>query len=277
MCLESSGFNVTCRGSGLKHSYGHLAFSRMPSSNVAVATRAFVAVLLLLARRYKLVLEVNRDASVEQLTRAYRKVVLKAHPDKGGKKEDAQTLQAARETWDKARKGSEAKGGRPSAGSDAGVLVCQNSRKVYRVTAQVVLLTYQGFSDLAQWHRFVVFVRGLLKKWTVHRWGTTLEACETEGLHTHLVLQFTKEVDRTARSFAFEGLTPNVRKGDYLGEGPRSTVGVSGRPTLLPTAHRPTDRPTARPPARPADLPIARPSDRSPDRPSDRPTARLTG
>lgn len=186
----------------------HLTFLRMPSSKVAVATRAFVAVLLLLARRYKLVLEANRDSSVEQLTKAYRRVVLKAHPDKGGRKVDAQTLQAAKETWDKARKGSEAKGGRPSAGSDAGVLVCTTNRKAYRVTAQVVLLTYQGFSALAQWHRFVVFVRSLLKKWTVHRWGATLEACETEGLHTHLVLQFTKEVDRTASSFAFASVRP---------------------------------------------------------------------
>ena len=58
-----------------------------------------------------------------------------------------------------------------------------------------------------------------LKKWTVQRWGATLEACETEGLHTHLFLQFRQQVDRTARSFAFEGLVPNVRVGDYLGEG----------------------------------------------------------
>ena len=58
-----------------------------------------------------------------------------------------------------------------------------------------------------------------MKKWDVQLWGATLEACETEGLHTHLVLKFKKRVDKTARSFAFESLTPNVRKGDYLGEG----------------------------------------------------------
>ena len=46
-----------------------------------------------------------------------------------------------------------------------------------------------------------------------------LEACETDGLHAHLVLKFRQIVDKTARSFAFEGLVPNVQVGDYLGEG----------------------------------------------------------
>ncbi len=66
-------------------------------SRIGAATRAFVAVLLLLARRCELVLEVNRDSSAERLVKAYKKVLLKAHPDKGGKKEDTQNLQAARE------------------------------------------------------------------------------------------------------------------------------------------------------------------------------------
>ena len=157
-----------------------------------------------MARRYKLVLEVNRVSSVEQLVKVYRKVLLKAHPDKGGKKEDAQSLQEAKEAWDKARKGSAGKAGRPFAEPHAGGVLCKTNRKDHRVCTQVVLLTYQGFVDLEHWHKFVVFVRSSLKKWTVQRWGATLEACETEGLHTHLVLQFTKEVDRTARSFALK-------------------------------------------------------------------------
>ena len=85
--------------------------------------------------------------------------------------------------------------------------------------AQVVLLTYSGVTGLDQWHRFVAFVRRSLKQWSAIRWGATLEAYETEGLHTHLVLQFSCEVDKTARGFAFEGVVPNVVKGDYLGEG----------------------------------------------------------
>ena len=119
----------------------------MSLSRVGAAARAFVVVLLLLARRYELVLEVNRDSSPERLLKAYRKVLLKAHPDKGGKKEHTQKLQAAKEEWNKARKGSTGEaGGRPS-GTDAGALACSQKRNEYRVHAQVVLLTYNGFAD----------------------------------------------------------------------------------------------------------------------------------
>ena len=193
----------------------------MPSSLFLVATRAFVKVLLALARTYELALQVNRESSPEQLVKAYKKVLLKVHPDKGGRKEDVQKLQEAKETWEKARKAKEPRpqGGRPKAPTQGGTLVTRRARKDYRVHTEVVLLTYSNFSDLQQWHRFVTFVRGSLRKWDVEKWGATLEAYETEGLHTHLVLKFRRKVDRTSKSFAFEGCTPNVRKGDYLGEG----------------------------------------------------------
>ena len=199
-------------------------FEVMPSSLFLVATRAFVKVLLALARTYELALQVNRESSPEQLVKAYKKVVLRAHPDKGGRKEDVQKLQEAKETWEKARKAKEPRpqGGRPktpTAPTQGGTLVTRRARKDYRVNTEVVLLTYSNFSDLQQWHRFVTFVRASLRKWDVEKWGATLEAYETEGFHTHLVLKFRKQVDRTSKSFAFEGCTPNVRKGDYLGEG----------------------------------------------------------
>ena len=149
----------------------------------------------------------NRDSPPEQVLNAYRKVLLKVHPDKGGKKADTQKLQEVKEAWDKARKGSAGK-----ADSTTGaVVVTKAKRKEYRVNAHVVLLTYQGVAGLEQWHRFVAWARGSLKKFGVQRWGATLEACETDGLHTHLVFQFSAKVDKTAKSFAFEGITPNVR------------------------------------------------------------------
>ena len=193
-------------------------------SKVAAAARAFVAVLLTLARSYEVALKVNRDSSPDELLGAYRKLLLKTHPDKGGRKCDQQRLQQAKEHFEKTRRGASAAGGRPRAAEGATDLVAaaaakRQKRKEFRVHATVVLLTYQGVKDLAQWRRFVTFARGSLKKWKAFRWAATLEACETEGLHTHLTLQFTGEVDKTARSFCFEGITPNVRPGDYLDEG----------------------------------------------------------
>ena len=105
---------ITCLLSWLKHSVC-LTFARMPS-RVAVATRSFVAVLLALARRFEVLLQVNRDSSAEQLVKAYRKLLLKTHPDKGGRKGDFQKLQKAKETWDEARKGATPQGGRRQEG-----------------------------------------------------------------------------------------------------------------------------------------------------------------
>ena len=57
---------------------------RMAVSKLGSATRAFVTVLLFLARRYEVVLQVNRDSPAELLLKAYKKVVLKVHHDKSG-------------------------------------------------------------------------------------------------------------------------------------------------------------------------------------------------
>ena len=68
----------------------------MPASKLAAATRAFVSVLLALERAYDLALQVNRDSAHDAILRAYRKVLLKAHPDKGGSHADTLRLQAAK-------------------------------------------------------------------------------------------------------------------------------------------------------------------------------------
>ena len=91
----------------------------MPSSALATATRAFVTVLLVLAREYELALEINRDSPAEELVKAYKKVLLKTHPDKGGRKEHMQKLQAAKEEWERVRKSAGTKPG-PRGGQATG-------------------------------------------------------------------------------------------------------------------------------------------------------------
>ena len=73
----------------------------MPSE-ADLAKRELVKVLKSLAAKYKIHLELLRDSSEKDVKKAFRKVSLKAHPDKGGQKADVQRLQAAKEAWDKA-------------------------------------------------------------------------------------------------------------------------------------------------------------------------------
>ena len=56
-----------------------------------------------MAALYSVRMEINRDSPDEALTKAFRRIVLKAHPDKGGLLKHAQALNAAKEKWDKAR------------------------------------------------------------------------------------------------------------------------------------------------------------------------------
>ena len=80
----------------------------MVASALQLAARAFVRVLLALASQYSVSLSVNRDSSPVVLLSAYRRLLKKAHPDKGGRKEDVQTLQSLKEEWDRARNGPKA-------------------------------------------------------------------------------------------------------------------------------------------------------------------------
>ena len=49
------------------------AFSKMPASKLGLATRAFVAVLLVLARRYESILNVKRGSPADELAKSYKK------------------------------------------------------------------------------------------------------------------------------------------------------------------------------------------------------------
>ena len=82
----------------------------MPSSLFVEATRAFVKVLLTLARAYELGLTIRRDSPPDLLHDAYKRVVRKAHPDKGGTAAHFRSLQSARAKWEELRKSARPQG-----------------------------------------------------------------------------------------------------------------------------------------------------------------------
>ena len=74
------------------------------------AKRALVKVLLTIAALYSVRLSLTRDAPDEDCIKAFRKVSLKAHPDKGCLLAHSQTLNAAKEVWDKVRHNKQGRG-----------------------------------------------------------------------------------------------------------------------------------------------------------------------
>ena len=75
-CIAFQMVQVLCL---LKPAFCNCAPPRMAVSSFTAATRALVSVLLVLARSYLVVLEVNRDSPTEQVLKAYRKVLLKVY------------------------------------------------------------------------------------------------------------------------------------------------------------------------------------------------------
>ena len=201
------------------------------ASKTQLARRAFVQVLLALAISYGLVLGITRDSPDEALKAAFRKVIKKAHPDKGGRTDDAKKLHTAKDTWEKA-KTSRGAAGRPPAtappqhdGNSPQTMASPEDfrkarRQEYRIKAQGVMLTYNGMQDQAQWNRLVQFFSVNGQKFRVKHWCATLEMCaDGVTLHAHVYLQFHKEMDITTVRFCFEGIAPRADQNDYLGEG----------------------------------------------------------
>jgi hypothetical protein len=210
---------------------------------VQSAKRALVGVLLALALAYRVTVVLSRESTDEQVAKAYRRVLLKTHPDKGGKTDDQQKLQETKEAWDTAKRDAGQRGRPPAPEdarrndsgrapsrklSDARVMTPtgwveladpEEARKKYRIQSVAVLLTYNGVADLAQWRRFVKHVQASLKCWRVKHWCATLEANKKDKLHIHLMLQFHSQVDRCSSFFAFENLKPRADPTDLLGEG----------------------------------------------------------
>ena len=76
----------------------------MGLTSAVQARRALVKLLLTLAAAYSVVVRLHRDSQDSEVIAAFRKVLRKAHPDKGGTDEHAKQLNAAKERWDQAKK-----------------------------------------------------------------------------------------------------------------------------------------------------------------------------
>ena len=74
----------------------------MAATPLQLAKRAFVKVLLELASQYCVSLQLTRDSPDAHLLPAFRRVVKKVHPDKGGREEDAKKLHSAKDNWEAA-------------------------------------------------------------------------------------------------------------------------------------------------------------------------------
>ena len=68
------------------------ALGAMPLSTAQATKRALVRVLKSLARTYGVAVDLTCDAADADVRAAYRRVFLRAHPDKGGSVGDAQRL-----------------------------------------------------------------------------------------------------------------------------------------------------------------------------------------
>ncbi|CAE7470127.1 unnamed protein product [Symbiodinium sp. CCMP2592] len=196
----------------------------MPVSALQRAKRVLVSVLLSLAAAYGLDLKLAREASDDEVTKAFRRVTRRVHPDKGGAAADAQRLNAARDAWLTATTNSKGRG-RPAQASQAPAAAAAALAPAcdgFRVRSVAVLLTYQSWlltDSAATWQRFLQFVEGQVATWNVQHWSATMEQNASGTCHLHLMLQFRSAVDCGTSRFSFEGTRPNASPHDYLGEG----------------------------------------------------------
>ena len=146
-------------------------------SPAQLAKRALVVLLLAFARVYHLDLNLNRDSPDADVKKGFRRVILKAHPDKpGGSEAHTKKLNAA---WAKWLAADRAKAGRPSKENSSdnanatGDLADSGGKrkKNYHINAVGVMLTYQGIDSVTDWQAFVDFVVENEFAWKVKHTG----------------------------------------------------------------------------------------------------------
>ena len=125
--------------------------------------RALVTLLLELARVYGLTLNLNRESQDDAVKAGFRKVMLRAHPDKaGGSEASTKRLNAAWEDWTKARntKGKPPAESTPAAGGGmCRVPASAKKKKEFRIHGQAAMLTYQGLKGSCVPKTSLTFVR----------------------------------------------------------------------------------------------------------------------
>ena len=199
-------------------------------SATQLAKRALVVLLLAFARVYHLDLKLNRDSADTDVKKGFRRVIVKAHPDKpGGSEAHTKALNAAWAKWLAAGR-SAGKAGRPSkansnGNADAAGDLAESGgkrKKGYHVNAVAVMLTYQGIDSVDDWQAFVDFVVENKFAWKVKHWTATFESNADGSLHAHLMLEFFSEQDKSTNGFSFKGLRPNASVNDLCGNGLKS-------------------------------------------------------
>lgn len=205
----------------------------MVASVVLLAKRALVSLLVVLARQYHVSVTVQRDSSDKDVEKAFRAVVKKAHPDKGGAVAHAQRLQDAREKWLTAKRKAQAgrprkydrqpTSGKPSSSRPIGTLPVSGKQtprsRLYLIRSPAVLLTYHGIAE-RDWQAFVAWVQLHVPGWGVIHWCASMERCVSGQPHVHLMLQFAAASDgRGVELFIFNGARPNACSTDVCGEG----------------------------------------------------------
>ena len=172
--------------------------------------RALVTLIRSLAVLYQVVTTVTRESADAEVRKGYRTLSKKAHPDRGGHLEDQQRLNAAYKEWcDSAFQKTSAKqrGKNKQKGASVPVLLpTQEVEKSFWFRSQAVLFTYQGFAadldtSLAEWARFLAFVRSSLRSWCVTRWTASSETNADGKHHAHLMMQFTSRKNRNLKGY----------------------------------------------------------------------------
>ena len=141
---DECGWGSASQNKVCPHLAAALVF-KMVANALQLAKRALVILLKSLAVVYGCDLQLQREAPDDAVLRAYRRVSLAAHPDRGGNLQHQQQLNVAKEAWDKLRK-QKGKSGRPptasAASSSRPTLSAPTRSRDFRVHAEAVLLTY---------------------------------------------------------------------------------------------------------------------------------------